>query len=83
MINEKSSADFCTGVDLNSCEPSAKMRNQTGSGKPSPLVEGMGNTVEPDRMEAWIAEKNLHSVFRSRVSIFNRPDIFLQALPHR
>jgi len=42
----------------------------------------MGNTVEPDSMEARITEKNFYSVFRCRISFFNGSDIFLKALPH-
>src|SRR4030043_254745 len=82
MVDEESPADFCTGMDLNSCEPTAEMGNQTGSCKPSPLIEGMGNTVEPNGMEARITEKNFHSVFRCRISVFNGSDVFLKALPH-
>jgi hypothetical protein len=77
MINEKPSADFGAGMDLNACEPTAKVGNQTGRGKPSPLIEGVSNAVEPDCMETRITEENLHRVFRRRVSVFDGPNVFL------
>jgi hypothetical protein len=57
MINEESLADFCTRMDFDSREPPAKMGNQTGSCKPSSLIESMGNTVEPDGMGPDSREK--------------------------
>jgi hypothetical protein len=42
----------------------------------------MGNAVEPDRMETGITEKNFYIVFGSRISLFNRSNIFLETLPH-
>jgi hypothetical protein len=46
------------------------------------LIEDMGNTVEPDSMEARITEENFDSVFRRRISVFNGSDVFSKTLPH-
>jgi hypothetical protein len=82
MVDKESPADFCTGMDLNSREPPAKMGNQACGRKPFLSIEEMGNAVEPDRMEARITEKNFHKVFRSRISVFDGTNVFLETLPH-
>src|SRR3990172_8872202 len=82
MIDEESSADLCPGMDLDACEPAGEVRDQTGGGIPFLLIEEMGYPVKPDGMEAWITKKNLQKVLSRRVSLFDRLDIFLEALPH-
>jgi hypothetical protein len=59
------------------------VRDEPSRGIPSPLIEGMSEAVKPDRMETRIAEKNLHIVFGSRVSLLNRLNIFSEMLPER
>src|SRR4030042_5052507 len=80
MVDKKAPADFRPRMNLNSCESTAKMRDQTGSCKPFPSIEGIGNTVKPDRMETGIAEKNLHMIFSGRISLFHFLGVFLQSL---
>jgi hypothetical protein len=77
VVNKKSPPDFRTRVDFNSCEPSAKMRNQAGGCEPPPPIEGMSNAVKPDRMETRVTEKDLYNVFRSWIPVFDGTNIFL------
>jgi hypothetical protein len=76
VINEESPADSRSGMDLDSCKPSIEVRDQTGNSMPSPLIEEMGNSVQPDGVEPWITEKDLQVVFCCWVSLFYRSDIF-------
>jgi hypothetical protein len=42
----------------------------------------MGDSVKPDGVKAWIAEKYLHIVLCRGISLSNRPNIFSQSLKH-
>src|SRR3990172_2891514 len=82
VIDKESSADLCPGMDLDACKPAGEVIDQTGSGVPFLLIEEMCHPVEPDGMEPWVAEENLQIVLGRRVSLFDRSDIFFEALPH-
>jgi hypothetical protein len=77
MVDKEPSPDLCPRMDLNPSEPSIEVREQSSGCIPFPIVENMGNTVEPYGVETWIAEKNFHIVLCGRISLFNGLDIFL------
>ena len=83
MVDEEASSDFRARVNLDSSERAIEMRDQPCRGEPVPSVEEMGETMKPDRVEPWVAEKNLYIVLSSRISFFNRLDVFPNTLPHR
>jgi hypothetical protein len=82
MVDKEPPPKLCPGMNLNACEPTAKMRDEAGGSIPSPLIEEMSQTMEPNGMETRITEKNLHAIFNSGISLSNGSDIFLQTFPH-
>ena len=82
MVDEEASPNFRTGMNLDSRKRAIEMRDESCCGKPFTSVKEMRKAMKPDGMESWVAEKDFYIILRSRISFFNRLDVFPNMLPH-
>jgi hypothetical protein len=73
VIDEESSADFRSGMDLDTGEESRCLRNEAGDQAELDFVEGMSYSMPDNSMQACI-KKYLQSASRWIVAV-NRPDV--------
>jgi hypothetical protein len=59
VIDEKTSADFCPGVNLNSGEEPAEVREQASEKAKPVSPEKMSQSMPPQGLQSWITEDNL------------------------
>jgi hypothetical protein len=81
MVNEKSSANRCTGMYLNACEEARKLRDKPRRHGELALVKRMGNVVQPEGMQARIRQY-LEQASCRRVLVENGTYIFTQTAEH-
>jgi hypothetical protein len=69
-------------MDLNTGQETTKMRYEASEEKELRNPEPVGNAVNPECMQARIAEDNLHNIAGCRITLKNRINIFTKILYH-
>jgi hypothetical protein len=82
MVDEKLAADFSTGVYFNTCQESADMGGKSSQEIELIDPEQVGYTVDPQRVQARIAENDLKHVACGRVAFKDRIYILAKVFEH-
>src|SRR5277367_2642121 len=82
MIDEETAADGGAGVDLDSRQEAAKLRNHTRYQRPSPEIQFVGQAVRHDGMKTGVAEQHLYHALGGRVLPENGVDLFPDGSQH-
>ena len=81
VVDEKTTTDFGTGVDLDTGNPAGDSGNKFGQPFPVFAPQEMVDTMQLHRMDTGISSDNLKYVTRSRITFKNAVDVFLDTLP--
>jgi hypothetical protein len=60
------------GMNFDAGDKAGYLGSESTKEEKSVYPEPVGNPVHPDRMKSGVAEKNLHNIPRSRVTVKNR-----------
>ena len=76
MINEKTSADTRSGVDLNAGEKAPQMRQRPGQPFQAKHPQRMRQPMQQQRMHARVTGQYLQRVARRRIAFKNTGNVF-------
>ncbi|MNK96625.1 hypothetical protein D3C87_1169150 [compost metagenome] len=82
MVNEETTTDLGTRMDLDPGQPAAEIRHQPRQPFQVRAPQHRRQTVNPDGVHAGVASQDFKSVTRRRVTMENTLDIFTQTLKH-
>ena len=78
MIDEEPRADLGPGVDFNSSEETAEVREKAAQKVEMVPPDPVGEAMEVDRMKTWVAEEYLNQASGRRISVEDGSDVSLQ-----
>jgi hypothetical protein len=82
MVDEKTSAEFCTGMDINTCQAMRMLRHDARQQRHIHVVKLMRQPLHADRVKSGIAKHSFIGAVRSGIAIECRLYIFRQERSH-
>src|SRR5262244_419484 len=82
IVDEESGSKLGRGMDLDAREEAAQVRQPTGSGRPSRPPQGMRNAVDPDGVDAGVAQYDLEGGARGRIALQHGSNVLAHRFEH-
>src|SRR5215831_1719691 len=82
VVDEEPGAQLGRGMDLDAREEAAEVRQPARGGRPSGPPQGVRDAVDPDGVDAGIAQHDLEGGARSRIALQHGSDILAHRFEH-
>ncbi len=82
VVNEEAFADLGAGMDFDAGEEAPDVRQEAAKQSPASLPGGVRKTIDLERVEAGITQKDLEARLDRRITVKDNVDLFAKSLEH-